>query len=69
MIYIELDLDDELHEGIQVLAEEEGTTVEDLIVETLRNEFLVPKDAVEVIEDEDEPVGMCLDDNEAGDEG
>ncbi|MFA5024184.1 MAG: ribbon-helix-helix protein, CopG family [Patescibacteria group bacterium] len=51
MAYIEIDLDDELFEKVQELAEEEGLSVEDVIIDIIKDEIEI--DEEEVFDDYD----------------
>lgn len=52
MTYVELDLEDGLYEELTTLAEEEGVTVEELIIDILKDEFSLPRDSEEYTDDD-----------------
>jgi len=53
MTYVELDVEDELFEKLQELADEEGISVEELIVETLKDEVAYIEDDIDDDDDDD----------------
>lgn len=55
MTYVELDLEDKLYEKLQELADEEGMSTEDLIVDILEDEasYEIAEDETEDYEEDD----------------
>jgi hypothetical protein len=71
MTYVDLDLEDDLYQELQTLADEEGISVEDLIVDILRDEFALPsgddglvEDTLDDEDDEDDPDGLDYEDDD-----
>lgn len=60
MIYLELDLDDELFNELRDLAEKEGMSVEELITEILKDEVSICDTAID--DDDDEIINIVNDD-------
>ena len=72
MIYIELELNDGLHSNLEKLADEEGISIEELIVDILQDEVLFSQDIADneytELDDDDEEDDNCKDSNNWDDE-
>ena len=64
MTYVELDIEDELYEQLQELADEEGVSTEELIIDILKDEISYTADDDVVEDDDEDDYNICSDGSE-----